>query len=166
MVKKAAEDARHNAELNGLDNVAIYTGKAEQNMNAVLSQCAKYNTVGIVDPPRAGLCKFREFCRLVCTQYFFLFLNCGDSVFIRKSFSFPPGFLYTLLFPQAFVFFSDIVIGWMYFFIHVHIWKSSTVFSTSWGKVWNFWNKKKFITWPVTLLKRFGRLYYSFFFFS
>ncbi|XP_068212340.1 tRNA (uracil-5-)-methyltransferase homolog A-like isoform X3 [Palaemon carinicauda] len=55
MVKKAAEDARHNADLNGLANVAIYTGKAEVNMNAVLAQCAKYKTVGVVDPPRAGL---------------------------------------------------------------------------------------------------------------
>lgn len=55
MIKKAAEDARYNATLNGLDNVAIYTGKAEVNMNAVLGQCVKYNTVGIVDPPRAGL---------------------------------------------------------------------------------------------------------------
>ncbi|XP_068224557.1 uncharacterized protein [Palaemon carinicauda] len=55
MVKKADEDARHNADLNGLDNVAIYTGKAEVNMNAVLAQCVKYKTVVVVDPPRAGL---------------------------------------------------------------------------------------------------------------
>ncbi|XP_066944925.1 tRNA (uracil-5-)-methyltransferase homolog A-like isoform X3 [Macrobrachium rosenbergii] len=55
MVKKAAEDARHNAQLNGLENVAIYTGKAEVNMNAVMSQCSNYKSIGIVDPPRAGL---------------------------------------------------------------------------------------------------------------
>ncbi|KAK7076233.1 tRNA methyltransferase 2, partial [Halocaridina rubra] len=55
MVKKAAEDARHNSELNGLDNVAIYTGKVEVNLAAVLSQVTKYTTIGIVDPPRAGL---------------------------------------------------------------------------------------------------------------
>ncbi|XP_064083024.1 LOW QUALITY PROTEIN: uncharacterized protein LOC135199038 [Macrobrachium nipponense] len=58
MVKKAAEDARHNADLNGLQNVAIYTGKAEVNMNAVMSQCSRYKTIGIVDPPPA--------CRLAC----------------------------------------------------------------------------------------------------
>lgn len=55
MVEKAADDARHNADDNGLDNIVIFSGKAEENMQVLLQHCQKVNTVGIVDPPRAGL---------------------------------------------------------------------------------------------------------------
>ncbi|KAG7171198.1 tRNA (uracil-5-)-methyltransferase A-like [Homarus americanus] len=55
VVEKAADDARHNAEENGLENIVILTGKAEENMQVLVQSCNKVNVVGIVDPPRAGL---------------------------------------------------------------------------------------------------------------
>lgn len=57
IVEKAADDARHNAKENGVKNVAVFTGKAEENMPFLMQHCTKTNTVGVVDPPRAGLSK-------------------------------------------------------------------------------------------------------------
>ncbi|CAL4073565.1 unnamed protein product, partial [Meganyctiphanes norvegica] len=58
MVKKAVEDAKVNAEENGLTNITVFEGKAEDIMLTVLNQCGEdKNSVGIVDPPRAGLHK-------------------------------------------------------------------------------------------------------------
>lgn len=57
IVEKAAEDARQNAKENGFENVAVFTGKAEENMPFLMQHCTKSNTVGVVDPPRAGLSK-------------------------------------------------------------------------------------------------------------
>ena len=56
-MEKAADDAKHNAKENGLENVAVFTGKAEDNMPFLMQHCTKANTVGVVDPPRAGLSK-------------------------------------------------------------------------------------------------------------
>lgn len=55
LVEKAADDARFNAEENGLENIVVFTGKAEENMPVLVQNCTKVNVVGIVDPPRAGL---------------------------------------------------------------------------------------------------------------
>lgn len=56
-MEKAADDARQNAKENGFENVAVFTGKAEENMPFLMQHCTKSNTVGVVDPPRAGLSK-------------------------------------------------------------------------------------------------------------
>lgn len=70
MVEKAADDARHNADDNGLENIVIFTGKAEENMQVLIQHCQKVNTVGIVDPPRAGLSKYLLFC--ICFSFLYL----------------------------------------------------------------------------------------------
>ncbi|XP_037801253.1 tRNA (uracil-5-)-methyltransferase homolog A-like isoform X2 [Penaeus monodon] len=55
LVKKAAEDARFNAENNDIKNVVIYEGKAEDHVKTMVENCEQYDTIGVVDPPRAGL---------------------------------------------------------------------------------------------------------------
>ena len=65
IVEKAADDAKYNAKENGLENVAVFTGKAEDNMPFLMQHCTKANTVGIVDPPRAGLSKWCIFVKVV-----------------------------------------------------------------------------------------------------
>jgi len=55
MVKKAVEDAKVNATENGLTNITVFAGKAEDLMSTVLTKCEGMNSIGIVDPPRAGL---------------------------------------------------------------------------------------------------------------
>lgn len=57
LVKKAAEDARFNAENNDIKNVVIYEGKAEDHVKTMVENCEQYDTIGVVDPPRAGLRK-------------------------------------------------------------------------------------------------------------
>eukprot|EP00201_Polytomella_parva_P021685 CAMPEP_0175047974 /NCGR_PEP_ID=MMETSP0052_2-20121109/5909_1 /TAXON_ID=51329 ORGANISM="Polytomella parva, Strain SAG 63-3" /NCGR_SAMPLE_ID=MMETSP0052_2 /ASSEMBLY_ACC=CAM_ASM_000194 /LENGTH=735 /DNA_ID=CAMNT_0016311941 /DNA_START=3 /DNA_END=2211 /DNA_ORIENTATION=+ len=59
ITSSAIQDAKVNAELNGVQNAEFLTGKAEVVLPEVLAkQAASYeNIVAIVDPPRAGLHK-------------------------------------------------------------------------------------------------------------
>ncbi|XP_041059333.1 tRNA (uracil-5-)-methyltransferase homolog A [Carcharodon carcharias] len=55
MCQEAIEDAKVNAELNGLSNVEFLCGKAEDLFPTVINSLTSQNLVAIVDPPRAGL---------------------------------------------------------------------------------------------------------------
>jgi len=56
LVESAVDDAKYNAELNGLSNVEFRCGKVEDVVPALLFQLSSSkNVVAIVDPPRAGL---------------------------------------------------------------------------------------------------------------
>ncbi|XP_078083325.1 tRNA (uracil-5-)-methyltransferase homolog A [Mustelus asterias] len=55
MCQEAIEDAKVNAELNGLTNVEFLCGKAEDLFPTVINSLTSQNVVAIVDPPRAGL---------------------------------------------------------------------------------------------------------------
>eukprot|EP01083_Nonionella_stella_P001947 5599_1 len=60
LVEEAIEDAKRNAELNGITNTVWMAGKAEETISAALEQIEHSdgsieNVVGIVDPPRPGL---------------------------------------------------------------------------------------------------------------
>ncbi|KAK4319103.1 hypothetical protein Pmani_009936 [Petrolisthes manimaculis] len=55
LVPEAVEDARHNAETNGVTNMKVWTGRAEEQLGQMLSHCREQRTVAVVDPPRAGL---------------------------------------------------------------------------------------------------------------
>ncbi|XP_013907295.1 PREDICTED: tRNA (uracil-5-)-methyltransferase homolog A, partial [Thamnophis sirtalis] len=55
LCQEAVEDAKANAQLNGLMNVEFHCGKAEELVPRLVNMLAPHNTVTIVDPPRAGL---------------------------------------------------------------------------------------------------------------
>ncbi|XP_026571959.1 tRNA (uracil-5-)-methyltransferase homolog A [Pseudonaja textilis] len=55
LCQEAVEDAKANAQLNGLTNVEFHCGKAEELVPHLVNTLALHNTVTIVDPPRAGL---------------------------------------------------------------------------------------------------------------
>ncbi|EDQ91004.1 uncharacterized protein MONBRDRAFT_15473 [Monosiga brevicollis MX1] len=55
LVESAVEDAKHNAELNGLTNCSYFAGRAEKTMPEVAARVQEERVVGIVDPPRCGL---------------------------------------------------------------------------------------------------------------
>ena len=54
----AVEDAKRNAQRNGVTNASFVAGKAEDKINSVLRSLTreeKEHVVAVVDPPRAGL---------------------------------------------------------------------------------------------------------------
>ncbi|KAL4636058.1 hypothetical protein GN956_G13214 [Arapaima gigas] len=55
LCQEAVEDARVNAQINGLSNVEFHCGKAEDIFPSVLNSIVSRNLTTIVDPPRAGL---------------------------------------------------------------------------------------------------------------
>lgn len=55
LCQEAVEDAKANAETNGLTNVEFHCGKAEDVFPTVLNAVVSPNVTAIVDPPRAGL---------------------------------------------------------------------------------------------------------------
>lgn len=54
IVPQAIEDARANAELNGIDNAKFYVGKAEEVLPELYEREGIYADVIVVDPPRKG----------------------------------------------------------------------------------------------------------------
>mmetsp|Transcript_20175 Transcript_20175/g.37609 ORF Transcript_20175/g.37609 Transcript_20175/m.37609 type:complete len:503 (+) Transcript_20175:5109-6617(+) len=56
IVPEAVEDAKYNAELNGV-TAEYRLGRAEETMKAVLSELNTTNIAAVVDPPRSGLHK-------------------------------------------------------------------------------------------------------------
>ncbi len=54
IVEKAVEDARKNAELNGMENVAFYAGEAETVIPELYESEGLKADVVVVDPPRKG----------------------------------------------------------------------------------------------------------------
>lgn len=88
IVEKAADDARQNAKENGFENVAVFTGKAEENMPFLMQHCTKSNTVGVVDPPRAGLNNSVVLSLRRCeTMKRLVFVSCDPSNAIRNFIS-------------------------------------------------------------------------------
>lgn len=55
LCQEAVEDAKVNAQLNGLTNVEFHCGKAEDVFPNILNAVVSSNVTAIVDPPRAGL---------------------------------------------------------------------------------------------------------------
>lgn len=54
IVPAAIEDARRNAQLNGIENVEFFTGKAEEVLPREYEKHGVYADVIVVDPPRKG----------------------------------------------------------------------------------------------------------------
>nr|XP_060641687.1 tRNA (uracil-5-)-methyltransferase homolog A isoform X1 [Anolis sagrei ordinatus] len=55
LCQEAVEDAKVNAQLNELNNVEFYCGKAEDLVPQLVNSFALQNSITVVDPPRAGL---------------------------------------------------------------------------------------------------------------
>ncbi|KAK2145992.1 hypothetical protein LSH36_641g00053 [Paralvinella palmiformis] len=55
LCKEAVDDAKINAENNGIQNVKFYCGKAETLLPSIIGQFDRNDVVAVVDPPRAGL---------------------------------------------------------------------------------------------------------------
>ncbi|XP_053337608.1 tRNA (uracil-5-)-methyltransferase homolog A [Clarias gariepinus] len=55
LCQEAVEDAKVNAQANGLTNVEFHCGKAEDIFPTILNAVVSPNVTAIVDPPRAGL---------------------------------------------------------------------------------------------------------------
>uniref|UniRef100_A0A673J785 tRNA (uracil(54)-C(5))-methyltransferase n=1 Tax=Sinocyclocheilus rhinocerous TaxID=307959 RepID=A0A673J785_9TELE len=55
LCQEAVEDAKANAEANGLTNVEFHCGKAEDVFPTILNAVVSPSVTAIVDPPRAGL---------------------------------------------------------------------------------------------------------------
>ncbi|KAG0712530.1 tRNA (uracil-5-)-methyltransferase A [Chionoecetes opilio] len=88
LVEKAAEDAKQNAKENGVENVAVFTGKAEDNMPHLMQHCTKANTIGVVDPPRGGLNNKVIFALRKCeTMKRLVFVSCDPRNAIRNFIS-------------------------------------------------------------------------------
>nr|XP_006640219.1 PREDICTED: tRNA (uracil-5-)-methyltransferase homolog A [Lepisosteus oculatus]XP_015221373.1 PREDICTED: tRNA (uracil-5-)-methyltransferase homolog A [Lepisosteus oculatus] len=55
LCQEAVEDAKVNAQINGLSNIEFHCGKAEDIFPSILNSVSSQNLSAIVDPPRAGL---------------------------------------------------------------------------------------------------------------
>ncbi|XP_014123874.2 tRNA (uracil-5-)-methyltransferase homolog A [Zonotrichia albicollis] len=55
LCQEAVQDARANAQINELNNIEFYCGKAEDIVPSLMNVLAPQNLITIVDPPRAGL---------------------------------------------------------------------------------------------------------------
>jgi len=78
MIPSAVDDAKMNAERNGISNCVFVAGKAEDQLAGLIKQAmetmkdvdeTKKKIVAVVDPPRAGL---RKFCILF---YYMIIIN-------------------------------------------------------------------------------------------
>ena len=68
--EQAIEDAKENAAINEVDNVAYHCGKAEDLLPDITNNMRHcLDVVGIVDPPRAGLRKLLLFLVLVLLKW-------------------------------------------------------------------------------------------------
>lgn len=55
IVEEAIEDAKFNAENNGIDNCKFYAGNCDDYINSLVHQATSKDILAIIDPPRAGL---------------------------------------------------------------------------------------------------------------
>ena len=57
LLTQAVNDAKSNADNNGITNCNFFVGKAEDSLSSVISRAVKEDILAVVDPPRAGLRK-------------------------------------------------------------------------------------------------------------
>lgn len=82
IVEEAIEDAKRNAEINKLDNVEFYVGKAEEVVPKMYKQGKRANVV-VVDPPRKG-CDEKVLDTIVSMQPDrIVYVSCNPSTLAR-----------------------------------------------------------------------------------
>ena len=82
IVEEAIKDAKRNAEINNLDNVEFYVGKAEDVVTTMYKQGKRANVV-VVDPPRKG-CDEKVLDTIVSMQPDrVVYVSCNPSTLAR-----------------------------------------------------------------------------------
>ena len=82
IVEEAIKDAKRNAEINNLDNVEFYVGKAEEVVPKMYKQGKRANVV-VVDPPRKG-CDEKVLDTIVSMQPDrVVYVSCNPSTLAR-----------------------------------------------------------------------------------
>ena len=82
IVEEAIKDARRNAEINKLDNVEFYVGKAEEVVPKMYKQGKRANVV-VVDPPRKG-CDEKVLDTIISMQPDrVVYVSCNPSTLAR-----------------------------------------------------------------------------------
>jgi len=82
IVPEAVEDARRNAELNGLDNVEFVAGKAEEVMPKWKKDGLKPDVI-VVDPPRKGCDKKLLQAMLAMNPKRIVYVSCNPATLAR-----------------------------------------------------------------------------------
>lgn len=102
IVEAAVEDAKHNAQLNGITyelatitirdsrgrNASFIAGKAEEKLNAALSLLSATikEVVGVVDPPRAGLHPKTLSAIRACERiHRLVYVSCNQNAFVNDA---------------------------------------------------------------------------------
>jgi len=82
VVEAAVENARKNAELNGIDNVTYVTGKAEKVMGDWVTEGVKPDVI-LVDPPRKGLDESFITSAASVGARSIVYISCNAATFAR-----------------------------------------------------------------------------------
>jgi hypothetical protein len=72
LLAQAVDDARSNAENNGITNCDFFVGKAEDILCSVMNRAVKEDILAVVDPPRAGLRKDFILLNIFCNVKLYL----------------------------------------------------------------------------------------------
>jgi tRNA (uracil-5-)-methyltransferase len=88
VVESAVQDAKTNAELNGLsDKCQFFAGRAENIIDLVIGKAKFQNIVAIVDPPRSGLHQRVLMLLRKCEKIKYLIYVSCDARLAMKNFA-------------------------------------------------------------------------------
>ena len=83
IVPQAVEDAKHNAELNGISNVEFYLGKAEEVLPEKYEKEGIHADVIVIDPPRKGCGSACLETMLAMAPERIVYVSCDPATFAR-----------------------------------------------------------------------------------
>ena len=83
IVPQAVEDAKHNAELNGISNVEFYLGKAEEVLPERYEKEGIHADVIVIDPPRKGCDSACLTTMLAMAPERIVYVSCDPATFAR-----------------------------------------------------------------------------------
>lgn len=85
LLAQAVNDAKSNAENNGVTKCNFFVGKAEDSLSSVISRAVKEDILAVVDPPRAGLHQ-RALVQLRRTEKLrkLVFLSCDPKAAVKN----------------------------------------------------------------------------------
>lgn len=83
IVPQAVEDAKHNAELNGISNVEFYLGKAEEVLPEKYEKEGIHADVIVIDPPRKGCDSACLETMLAMAPERIVYVSCDPATFAR-----------------------------------------------------------------------------------
>ncbi len=83
IVPQAIEDARRNAELNGMSNTQFFVGKAEEVLPAAYEKDHIHADIIVVDPPRKGCDPTLLDCMLAMQPKRIVYVSCDPATLAR-----------------------------------------------------------------------------------